>query len=47
LFAESLPDGLRGAARLAAFVCVLVGAVALARPESASSVAVEALAQPD
>ena len=33
LFGESLPEGWRGAARLAAFVLVLAGAVALARPE--------------
>jgi hypothetical protein len=34
LFAESLPGGARGIARIAAFVCVLVGAVMLARPEA-------------
>ena len=33
LFAERLPDGLRGAARVAAFICVLTGAVGLARRE--------------
>jgi hypothetical protein len=32
VFGESLPGGLGGAARLAAFVLVLVGAVALGRP---------------
>jgi hypothetical protein len=32
LFAESLPPGVRGAARVAAFACVVVGAAALARP---------------
>jgi hypothetical protein len=32
LFAESLPDGSRGAARLLAFACVVLGAAALARP---------------
>lgn len=47
LFGESLPDGIRGAARIAAFVCVLAGAVALARPEPGSSVAVEAVPAPD
>jgi hypothetical protein len=31
IFGESLPPGLRGAARLAAFVLVLIGAVALSR----------------
>jgi hypothetical protein len=36
LFSESLPAGARGVARVAAFVCVLIGAVALARPEAAS-----------
>ena len=33
LFAESLPHGLRGLARLVAFACVVIGAAALARPE--------------
>jgi hypothetical protein len=47
LFGESLPAGVRGAARIAAFVCVLVGAVALARPESAPLRAVEPTAAPD
>jgi hypothetical protein len=32
VFGESLPGGLGGAARIAAFVLVLVGAVALSRP---------------
>jgi hypothetical protein len=32
LFSESLPPGLRAAARISAFALVLVGAVALARP---------------
>ena len=32
LFAESLPGGWRGAARVGAFALVLVGAVALSRP---------------
>jgi hypothetical protein len=41
LFAESLPDGARGVARIAAFVCVLIGAVALARPEAVTGGAVE------
>lgn len=35
LFAESLPDGSRGAARVAAFACVVVGAATLARPQGA------------
>jgi hypothetical protein len=47
LFGESLPAGARGAARVAAFVCVLVGAVALARPEPASVGGIEAAAAPD
>jgi hypothetical protein len=34
LFGESLPAGWRGAARVAAFALVLVGAVALSRPAS-------------
>jgi hypothetical protein len=34
LFGESLPGGWRGAARIAAFVLVLVGAVALSRRET-------------
>jgi hypothetical protein len=33
LFAEALPDGVRGVARVAAFACVVVGAAALARPQ--------------
>lgn len=33
LFAESLPPGVRAVARVCAFVAVLAGAVALARPE--------------
>jgi hypothetical protein len=47
LFAESLPDGARGVARVAAFVCVLAGAVALARPEAVPGGAVEGAASPD
>jgi hypothetical protein len=34
LFGESLPHGVRGVARVAAFACVVLGAAALARPES-------------
>lgn len=34
LFGESLPGGARGVARVAAFACVVVGAAALARPET-------------
>jgi hypothetical protein len=37
LFAESLPGGFRGAARVAAFACVVVGAAALARGEPVES----------
>ncbi len=37
LFAESLPNGFRGAARVAAFACVVVGAAALARREPVES----------
>ena len=47
LFGESLPDGVRGVARVAAFVCVLAGAVALARPEPSPPVWVETVAAPD
>jgi hypothetical protein len=47
LFAESLPDGARGVARVAAFVCVLAGAVALARPETAAAPAVQGSAAAD
>jgi hypothetical protein len=47
LFAESLPDGARGVARVAAFLCVLAGAVALARPEAVPGGAVEGTASPD
>jgi hypothetical protein len=47
LFSESLPSGPRGAARVAAFVCVLVGAVALARPEAAPGTGVGHSAAPD
>ena len=36
LFAETLPEGVRGVARVAAFACVVVGAAALARPSSES-----------
>jgi hypothetical protein len=41
LFAESLPGGFRGAARVAAFACVVAGAVALARPETPAGPAFE------
>jgi hypothetical protein len=34
LFSESLPGGARGVARVAAFVCVVLGAAALARGEA-------------
>jgi hypothetical protein len=34
LFGESLPGGLRGVARVAAFACVVIGAAALARPDA-------------
>jgi len=34
LFAESIPAGMRGVARVAAFACVVLGAAALARPEA-------------
>jgi hypothetical protein len=37
LFSESLPAGFRGAARVAAFACVVVGAAALARREPVES----------
>jgi hypothetical protein len=47
LFAESLPAGVRGVARIAAFVCVLIGAVALARPEPVPRAGVERAATPD
>jgi hypothetical protein len=47
LFAESLPDGARGVVRVAAFVCVLIGAVALARPEAVPGGGVEGAASPD
>ena len=47
LFAESLPDGARGVARVAAFVCVLIGAVALARPEAVQGSGVEGATSPD
>jgi hypothetical protein len=47
LFAESLPPGARGAARVAAFVCVLAGAVALARPEAAEGASAEPAAAAD
>jgi hypothetical protein len=46
LFGESLPPGVRGVARVAAFVCVLAGAVALARPEAAPSGGLEPSAHP-
>jgi hypothetical protein len=35
LFGETVPSGWRGAARIAAFLCVVVGAAALARPDAA------------
>jgi hypothetical protein len=41
LFAEALPGGFRGAARVAAFACVVAGAVALARPEAPPGAALE------
>ena len=41
LFAEVLPGGFRGAARVAAFACVVVGAAALARPEAPPGAALE------
>jgi hypothetical protein len=47
LFAESLPAGARGVARIAAFVCVVVGAVALSRPEPAPRAHVESAPAPD
>jgi hypothetical protein len=47
LFAESLPPGAPGIARIAAFVCVLLGAVALARAEPTSEQRVEQLRAPD
>jgi hypothetical protein len=34
LFAETLPGGARGVARVAAFACLVVGAAALARPQA-------------
>ena len=46
LFAESLPHGARGVARVAAFVCVLVGAVALARPEPVAGADIEGAVRP-
>jgi hypothetical protein len=47
LFAESLPAGARGVARIAAFVCVVVGAVALSRPEPAPRAHIESAPAPD
>jgi hypothetical protein len=47
LFAESLPAGARGVARIAAFVCVVVGAVVLSRPEPAPRAHVESAPAPD
>jgi hypothetical protein len=41
LFAEALPGGFRGAARVAAFACVVAGAVALARPGAPPGAALE------
>jgi hypothetical protein len=41
LFAEALPGGFRGAARVAAFACVVAGAVALARPQAPPGAALE------
>ncbi len=43
LFAESLPGGARGFARVAAFACVVLGATALARPHAAEDAAAETL----
>jgi hypothetical protein len=37
LFSEALPGGFRGAARVAAFACVVIGAAALARREALES----------
>jgi hypothetical protein len=47
LFAEALPGGLRGAARVAAFACVVLGAAALARPEPLESPAPAPVGQVD
>jgi hypothetical protein len=47
LFAESLPAGARGVARIAAFVCVVVGAVVLSRPEPAPRAHIESAPAPD
>ena len=46
LFGESLPPGTRAVARIAAFVCVLAGAVALARRNEAPSPGVESSLHP-
>ena len=43
---RSLPHGARGVARVAAFVCVLVGAVALARPEPVAGADIEGAVRP-
>jgi len=43
LFGESLPGGVRGVARLAAFACVVAGAAALARTEAAQAAPVRPL----
>ena len=45
LFSESLPGGFRGAARVAAFACVVIGAAALARREAVESPAPAPLGQ--
>ena len=41
LFGESLPPGMGGVARLAAFACVVIGAAALARPDAAEPAPVQ------
>jgi hypothetical protein len=41
LFGESLPPGMRGVARVAAFACVVIGAAALARPDAAELASVQ------
>ena len=43
LFGESVPDGIRGVARVAAFACVVLGAARLARPEPAEPAPVRAI----
>jgi hypothetical protein len=41
LFGESLPPGMRGVARVAAFACVVIGAAALSRPDTGEPAPVE------